>query len=220
MSGFASSSTPAMDSDKCINPMSTRAQTNDTRPVRNARPAKNLQWLSLFLFGAAMLMLIQSTRHHLPHFFARNELRLWEILRPVEHIQGHSAPEAWLRSNTVVDYETPAKISRTRPKAAIISLVRNEELDGILQSMRQLEFYFNRRHNYPWIFFSEVPFSEEFKAATSKATAANTEYYLIPLEHWSTPPDVSQAAFYDSLDYLGALGVGKYSLALSHDAPS
>ena len=50
-----------------------------------------------------------------------------------------------------------------RPRAALISLVRNQELDGILQSMRQLEYHWNRRYNYPWIFFNEQPFSEEFK---------------------------------------------------------
>ena len=51
----------------------------------------------------------------------------------------------------------------TRPKAAIISLVRNEELEGIMQSMRQLELHWNHKYRYPWIFFNEKPFSDEFK---------------------------------------------------------
>lgn len=55
--------------------------------------------------------------------------------------------------------------SARRPRAAIISLVRNEELDGILQSMRQLELHWNRRFGYPWIFFNERPFSDEFKVS-------------------------------------------------------
>ena len=33
-----------------------------------------------------------------------------------------------------------------RPRAAIISLVRNTELPGIMQSMRQLEFRWNRKY--------------------------------------------------------------------------
>ena len=50
-----------------------------------------------------------------------------------------------------------------RPKAALISLVRNEELDGIVQSMTQLEMRWNWKYRYPWVFFSEAPFSDEFK---------------------------------------------------------
>lgn len=58
-----------------------------------------------------------------------------------------------------------------RPRAALISLVRNEELDGILQSMRQLEYRWNDRYRYPWIFFNEQPFSDAFKASLSPPSA-------------------------------------------------
>lgn len=50
-----------------------------------------------------------------------------------------------------------------KPKAALISLVRNCELPGLMQSMRQLEFQWNRKYTYPWIFFNDEPFSDEFK---------------------------------------------------------
>ena len=50
-----------------------------------------------------------------------------------------------------------------KPKAALISLVRNNELEGIVQSMRQLEWRWNRKYNYPWVFFNDEEFSEEFK---------------------------------------------------------
>lgn len=52
-----------------------------------------------------------------------------------------------------------------RPRAALISLVRNSELEGIMQSMRQLEFHWNRKYQYPWIFFNDEPFSDEFKVS-------------------------------------------------------
>lgn len=91
------------------------------------------------------------------------------ILQPVPARGGDlrkkkNDPAQWL-----IDYSDPqahlpsSRPRRRRPRAALISLVRNEELDGILQSMDHLEFYWNRRHRYPWIFFNEKPFSEEFK---------------------------------------------------------
>lgn len=50
-----------------------------------------------------------------------------------------------------------------KPRAALISLVRNSELPGLMQSMRQLEYRWNRKYQYPWIFFNDEPFSDEFK---------------------------------------------------------
>lgn len=75
-------------------------------------------------------------------------------------------PEKWLRDNSdMTHFETGDERFNDRPKAALISLVRNEELEGILQSMRQLEHHWNHRYRYPWIFFSEKEFTEEFKAS-------------------------------------------------------
>ena len=56
----------------------------------------------------------------------------------------------------------PSKLSK-RPRAALISLVRNSELSGLIQSMRQLEYHWNHKYQYPWIFFNDEPFSDEFK---------------------------------------------------------
>lgn len=77
-------------------------------------------------------------------------------------------PGNWLVENSNLNHhETGNEWFNDRAKAAIISLVRNEELPGILQSMRQLEYHWNRRYNYPWIFFSEKEFTEEFKVRAS-----------------------------------------------------
>lgn len=75
-------------------------------------------------------------------------------------------PDQWL-----VDYSGDAHtvqkgglLARTnKPKAALISLVRNQELEGIVQSMTQLEYHWNHKYQYPWIFFNDEPFTEEFK---------------------------------------------------------
>ena len=64
--------------------------------------------------------------------------------------------------------------SATKPRAALISLVRNSELPGLVQSMRQLEYHWNRKYNYPWIFFNDEPFSDEFKVGSRMSVAAVT----------------------------------------------
>ena len=100
----------------------------------------------------------------------------YQVLRPTAQTTKKNAPDPlyWLKHNSnnkyavSTDYMLPsaalpfATVS-TKPRAALISLVRNSELAGIMQSMRQLEYQWNRKYNYPWIFFNDEPFSDEFK---------------------------------------------------------
>ncbi|KAL8855892.1 MAG: hypothetical protein Q9178_007457 [Gyalolechia marmorata] len=74
-----------------------------------------------------------------------------------------------------------------RINATILSLVRNEEVHGMVQSMRDLERTWNHKFNYPWTFFNDVPFTEEFKTKTRAQTNAACYYELIPKEHWAVP---------------------------------
>jgi len=94
----------------------------------------------------------------------------------------------------------------------------------LMQSMRQLEFHWNRKYQYPWVFFNDEPFSDEFKvrifhlrntklmldqAATQNLTSAKCYYEVVPRDHWSLPDWVDEGRFMNSLEYLGAIGVGK-----------
>lgn len=83
-------------------------------------------------------------------------------------------PLRWLEVNSNNRYATSAssRFPRTespftrvssKPRAALISLVRNSELPGLMQSMRQLEYQWNRKYQYPWVFFNDEPFDDEFK---------------------------------------------------------
>lgn len=63
-------------------------------------------------------------------------------------------PTRWLRENSGDKHavsnpyipQLPIISSYGRPRAALISLVRNSELEGIMQSMRQLEYRWNRKY--------------------------------------------------------------------------
>lgn len=75
-----------------------------------------------------------------------------------------------------------------RVRAAFISLVRNEEARSIVSSMRQIESKFNRKFNYPWIFFNDEPFTPEFKELTSKAASqSQCSYIQLKPEDWEEP---------------------------------
>jgi alpha 1,2-mannosyltransferase len=91
-----------------------------------------------------------------------------EVLRPAPTKQlkrPREDPEEWIKRQSALANDFKAR--QPKQKAALISLVRNEELDGILQSMRQLEYHWNHVYEYPWIFFSEKPFTDEFKVSSA-----------------------------------------------------
>jgi alpha 1,2-mannosyltransferase len=50
-----------------------------------------------------------------------------------------------------------------KANATIVMLARNNDLSGIIVSMKQLEDRFNKKYQYPYVFLNEQPFSDEFK---------------------------------------------------------
>ena len=46
----------------------------------------------------------------------------------------------------------------------------------MVQAMRDLERTWNHKFNYPWTFFNDEPFSEEFKRRTQTETKAKCNY--------------------------------------------
>ncbi|KAF7296404.1 Glycosyltransferase family 15 protein [Mycena chlorophos] len=89
-------------------------------------------------------------------------------------------PEKYFLNGT---FDKPTR----RASAAIVSLARNGDLNGIIRSMTQMEEKFNHRFGYPYVFLNEEPFSEEFKRSVSGLTNNLVEFGLIPHDHWFQP---------------------------------
>ncbi|CAD6446265.1 7007a26f-b1fe-4360-b387-57d3c9b304d3 [Sclerotinia trifoliorum] len=157
----------------------------------------------------------QGLQYHIPRTYIFN---IEQLVFSVD-IEFCDDPVQWLKENSNNRYAITigpktwksqlTEWSNPRPKAALISLVRNSELEGMQQSMRQLEARWNHKYLYPWIFFNDEPFSEEFMAGTRNLTGAECFYEVVPEEFWSLPDWVDEGRFMNSLDYLGTIGVGK-----------
>ncbi|PHH79011.1 hypothetical protein CDD80_5864 [Ophiocordyceps camponoti-rufipedis] len=122
-------------------------------------------------------------------------------------------PEGILR-RTSPQYDPDAKDSARIP-ATLLALVRNEEVDDMVESMRDLERTWNHKFNYPWTFFNDKPFSEEFKRKTQAVTKAKCNYELIPEEHWATPSWIDQRIYDESTKILEEKGV-QYAQKMSY----
>lgn len=79
-----------------------------------------------------------------------------------------------------------------RAKAGFIVLVRNQELNDMRNSMRDVEEKFNRKYGYPWIFLNNEEFTDEFKKGVQQMTRSEVRFGLVPKEHWSYPDWISQ----------------------------
>lgn len=90
----------------------------------------------------------------------------------------------------------------SRVNATILSLVRNNELEGMLQAMGDLERTWNKKFNYPWTFINDEPFSKEFIRRTKAMTKAEVSYETIPKDHWDIPSWINQDLMKASADYL------------------
>ncbi|KAI9846318.1 MAG: hypothetical protein M1837_004171 [Sclerophora amabilis] len=102
-----------------------------------------------------------------------------------------------------------------RINATLLSLVRNDELAGILQSMRDLERTWNHKFNYPWLFLNDKEFSEEFKQKTRAETKAEIRYEVVPAEHWDVPGWIDDGIFQESAKILEEHGI-QYSTKVSY----
>lgn len=161
--------------------------SNTSRRFNNSH--QFIRWLLIAacsLFSALVVhsMLQFNTTASQPHVY--KSLRALQPSVASSSVKKHD-PAKWLMAHSDLNHhETGKEWFNDRPNAAIISLVRNEELDGILQSMRQLERHWNERYNYPWVFFSEKEFTEEFKVIVlcfAQYLSSNDDRLQHPMRH-------------------------------------
>lgn len=68
-----------------------------------------------------------------------------------------------------------------RINATLLALVRNSEVNGMVEAMKDLERTWNHKFNYPWTFFNDEPFNDLFKKKTQAVTKAKCNYGMAQL---------------------------------------
>jgi len=80
-----------------------------------------------------------------------------------------------------------------RANATLLMLARNNDVDGAVRSVRELEDRFNHRFNYPWTFLNEEPFNDDFKTRISNVVSGRVTFAQIPPDHWYQPDWVDES---------------------------
>lgn len=189
-SGTSSSSSSSSSSATSLSSSSTfwRSPTPSIWSPRRYIPSQVRKNVSKRQFGVLVCVLLtlfvwmvpppQTWGRRIVHVNVPHITSPYQVFRPIaEAAKKHLPdPQHWLQHNSnnkfavssssrMVNAISSYRHVSPKPRAALISLVRNSELEGIVQSMTQLEYHWNRKYHYPWIFFNDEPFSDEFKVS-------------------------------------------------------
>ncbi|KAG8808495.1 alpha 1,2-mannosyltransferase 2.4.1, partial [Serendipita sp. 399] len=80
-----------------------------------------------------------------------------------------------------------AHTSKWEPK--VLGMSKRDLLAEILPV---LEYSFNHRYHYPYVFLNEEPFTEQFKEWTSNIASSKVAYGIIPRDHWYQPAHIDE----------------------------
>ncbi|KAJ7699463.1 nucleotide-diphospho-sugar transferase, partial [Mycena olivaceomarginata] len=102
-----------------------------------------------------------------------------------------------------------------RANATFVMLARNSDVNGAVQSIRNIEDRFNRDHNYPYVFLNEEPWTDEFKSTRISALSrAPMEFGVIPHDWWFQPDWIDEtraAAGREKMEDQGIIYAGSVS---------
>jgi mannosyltransferase len=85
------------------------------------------------------------------------------------------------------------RVDAPRANAAFVVLARNQELEGVIQSVKSIERHFNRWYHYPYVFLNDGVFNQTFKETVLNYTSAPVEWGQISAEDWGFPDWVDPA---------------------------
>lgn len=74
-----------------------------------------------------------------------------------------------------------------RENAVFVVLARNNELAGVVQSIKSMERHFNRWFHYPYVFLNNGDFNTTFKETVQNYTSAPVEFGKVDSSMWGYP---------------------------------
>ncbi|ORZ14069.1 nucleotide-diphospho-sugar transferase [Absidia repens] len=77
-------------------------------------------------------------------------------------------------------------------RACFVVLVRNSELQGIKNTVMQIEARFNKRFQYPYVFLNDDYFTDQFVQEISSLTTAQVNFGKVDQQMWGYPSYINQ----------------------------
>ncbi|CAK4018900.1 glycosyltransferase family 15 [Lecanosticta acicola] len=117
---------------------------------------------------------------------------LWKSARKAAHDLAQSSRAASIHSSEIPQSPLSTERKNGRMNATFVSLARDSDLPGLLQSIRDVEDRFNVHYNYDWVFLNDDDFTEEFIKVTSAFVSGRARYGRISKDQWSLPSFIDE----------------------------
>ncbi|KXT19042.1 hypothetical protein AC579_8744 [Pseudocercospora musae] len=135
--------------------------------------------------------------------------RIWETrAKDADHIIGKAPQDEPMSPKLAEQIVLQPSSRRERMNATFVSLVRNSELSGMLQSIRDIEDRFNRNWNYDWVFLNDEEFTEDFITTATAFTSGRAKFGKIDSEHWGFPSFINQTKAQETREQMADLTYG------------
>lgn len=140
---------------------------------------------------------------------------LQENTKFIEAILSKPITEPKLKLSKISDLKEPELYQLEN--ATFVSLVRNSEVIKIRDTVEQIEWTFNDKYHYPYVFLNDKPFSEKFKKLIQKATKSKCYFEQVDARDWDKPDFIDPGQEEEGMRYLEEKGVGYARKASYHN---
>ncbi|GME94775.1 unnamed protein product [[Candida] boidinii] len=119
--------------------------------------------------------------------------------------------------NSGIDVDLIENDFKDRANAAIVALVRNQELKQLIETITLFEEKFNKKFKYPYVFLNNRKFSEKFKEEITKICSGDVYFEYIQPEIWDQPENIDKSEQSLKMYELKQKGIQYASLVSYHN---
>lgn len=97
--------------------------------------------------------------------------------------------------------------SKELENATFVTLARNADLYDLIETINIYENRFNSKHNYPWVFLNDEPFTRTFEVVMSRLTSGPTYFGVVNSSEWDIPKWIDMDIAHSNWNRLSREGV-------------
>lgn len=123
-----------------------------------------------------------------------------------EH-QEHLSPQSFESTKEILSTSILTEHDEEKVKGCFVILIRNNELEGIVSTMSQIEDTFNGKYDYPYVFLNNEEFTSEFRSTVNSLTNARVLFGIVEEEMWGYPDFINQTFAAEAREKMAEQGV-------------